>query len=67
MAIEIDFRSETWRALESMATNKLESLRKKNDGQLDELATAHLRGRIAELKDLLTLAKPAPAQEAGEY
>ena len=67
MALEIDFRGETWRALEEMATAKLEGLRKKNDGQLDDLKTAHLRGRIAELKDLLTLAQPAPAQEAGEY
>ena len=67
MAYEIDYRSETWKALEERASNKLDSLRRKNDGQLDDLATAHLRGRIAELKDLLTLAKPAPAQEAGEY
>ena len=67
MAFEIDFRSDTWRALEEMATTKLDGLRRKNDGQLDELKTAHLRGRIAELKDLLTLAQPAPAQEAGEY
>lgn len=67
MALEIDFRSETWRALEEMATAKLEDLRRKNDGQLDVVQTAHLRGRIAATKELLTLAHPAPAQEAGEY
>lgn len=67
MAFEIDFRSETWRALEVYANTKIDALRTKNDGALDAVTTAHLRGRIAALKDLLTLAKPAPAQEAGEY
>lgn len=67
MAFEIDFRSETWRALEAYANTRIDALRTKNDGALDAVTTAHLRGRIAALKDLLTLAQPAPAQEAGEY
>lgn len=66
MAIEIDFRSETWRAIEARCEKRLEDFRRKNDGQLNTEQTAHLRGRIAELKDLLTLATPAPALVADE-
>ena len=66
MAYQIDFRSETWRALEDVANSRLDDLRRKNDGQLDAMQTAHLRGRIAELKTLLTLAKPDPALVADE-
>ena len=66
MAYEIDFRSETWRALEERCNKRLEEMRRKNDGQLSAEQTAHLRGRIAEVKELLTLVNPAPAQMADE-
>lgn len=66
MAIEIDFRSETWRAFEALAQDRLDKYRRKNDGQLNAEDTARLRGRIAELKELLTLATPSPALVADE-
>lgn len=66
MSYEIDFRSDTWRAIEQRATNRLAEFRQKNDGHLSFDDTLRLRGRIAELKELLTLAKPAPALTADE-
>lgn len=66
MALTIDFRSETWRAIEEIAAKRIDDLRKRNDGQLNADETARLRGRLAELKDLLTLAKPDPALVADE-
>ena len=62
----IDFQSETWRAIEDRANLRLEELRKRNDGDLSAEQTAKVRGRIAELRDLLTLAQPAPALVADE-
>ena len=46
---------------------RIDELRRQNDSpQNSEQTTATLRGRIAELKELLRLAeKPAPAQEDG--
>lgn len=66
MALTIDFRSETWRAIEEIVTKRIDDLRKRNDSQLNADETARLRGRLAELKDLLTLAKPDPALVADE-
>lgn len=65
--LTIDFRSETWRAIEARCQARLEELRQKNDGNLSVEETARVRGRIAELKDVLTLAKPAPAIVADEF
>lgn len=63
----IDFTSPTWRAIEKLASQELATLREKNDSlTLDAIRTAELRGRIASLKDLLALAKPAPAQPADD-
>lgn len=66
----LDFTSTTWRAIEHMAQERIATLREKNDSpSMDALRTAELRGRIAAWKDLLALAKPAPAQtvDAGGY
>ena len=52
--------------IEDRANSRLEELRKRNDGDLSAEQTAKIRGRIAELKDLLTLAQPAPALVADE-
>lgn len=43
------------------AEARLASLRLKNDGDLDPIQTARLRGQIFELKQLLELDKPPPA------
>jgi len=53
---------ERWKALLS---ERLAQHREANDGlRNDERITAITRGRIAELKELLALAKPAPASVA---
>jgi hypothetical protein len=44
-----------WKRIEEILTYRLETYRKQNDAQLDERQTDRLRGRIAELKDLLAL------------
>ena len=41
---------------------RIDSLRRRNDGDLSERETSHLRGRIAELRNLLAqVAKPERA------
>lgn len=62
----IDFQSETWRMIEKRAGERLTMLRNKNDGDFPAEQTAKLRGRIFELKELLALANPAPANGADE-
>lgn len=44
-----------WLRVEEILKYRLEMYRKQNDAPLDERQTARLRGRIAELKDLLGL------------
>jgi hypothetical protein len=46
-----------WAKIEQYAREKLDVLRKKNDAPLTDLQTAQIRGRIAELKDLLDIAE----------
>jgi len=53
--------SAIWRGIEGKLKARLESLRVKNDGDATPEATARLRGRIAEVKDLLALGK-APVE-----
>lgn len=54
--MSIDVNSRTWTWLEQYMLNRLRTLREKNDnGKLDALATATLRGEIAAVKDLLAL------------
>ena len=66
----LDLSSTTWRVIEQMAQERIATLREKNDSpSMDALRTAELRGCIVAWKDLLALAKPAPAQtvDAGGY
>lgn len=57
-----DFQSRTWERMEAHLRERLAELREENDTRLDDVKTATLRGRIAEIKELLALAaKPAPA------
>ena len=66
----LDLTSLTWRKLQQHAESQIATLREKNDSpNLDALRTAEIRGRIAAWKELLALAKPAPAPtaDAGTY
>lgn len=47
-----------WRKIEESLNDHLCNLRKQNDGNLDETATASLRGRIAECKRFLAMGEP---------
>ena len=62
---EPDFTSDTWKALVARYESRLEDLRRRNDGDLNDVQTAKLRGRINEIREFLALAK-APEQIADE-
>lgn len=52
--------TDLWRKLEEHYTNRLQTLRETNDRAQSESETAKLRGHIAEVKAILTLAKEQP-------
>lgn len=55
---EADLASALWRRLSAHLEARLEQQRRKNDNDLDPIATAHVRGRLAELRALLARAEP---------
>lgn len=59
-----DIETALWRKLESYLEQRMETLRQTNDGDLDPMQTARLRGRIAELKSMLALSKDEPTVAA---
>lgn len=67
MAFEIDRQSSTWKAVMAWADERLQQQRLRNEGlSLNMEQTCITRGRIAELKALLALDNPDPAQVADE-
>lgn len=62
----IETRSAVWIKLHTHLRSQLQSLRERNDGtQLDAIETARLRGRIAQVKEILALGQPEPGQSDG--
>lgn len=62
---DTDAHSEAWLRIKEHLEQRLKAYRSQNDGDLDEIKTAKLRGRINELKYLLALDQkddPVPAQ-----
>lgn len=57
---KIERGSSVWQKIEKRLKEELESLRRKNDGNLPEIATARLRGQIAAVKDLLSIGTDKP-------
>lgn len=57
---QADRSSPLWRALEAHLTDRLATLRTRNDADAPPDKTAHLRGQIAEVKALLDLARDRP-------
>lgn len=55
-----DRQSQTWARLRAHLTERLQMLRAQNDGDLDPVATAKMRGRIAEIKAMLELEQDLP-------
>lgn len=54
---ETERTSPLWRKLEEHLKEKLEQYRAKNDGPLDPITTATVRGHIQSLRSLLALGK----------
>ena len=50
-----DRQNPVWLKVKGQYETRLQELRMKNDGQADAIATATMRGRIAEVKALLDL------------
>jgi len=57
---EADKRSPLWLALMIHWEARIDMLRMQNEGDKDQAETANLRGRIAELRANLALAKDQP-------
>lgn len=47
-------------AVREWLDERLVALRRKNDGDLDAVQTARIRGQIAEINNLLNLSAPPP-------
>ena len=62
-----DFNTRTWERLEAVLQARLSKLREENDDRLDETSTAFVRGRIAELKELLLLPENVAAPAKGGF
>ena len=53
-----EIQGSTWLKIAENLTEQLEILRKKNDGDLNEIETARLRGEIRAIKNLLAAGTP---------
>lgn len=61
-----DLISPTWARLRKHMEARLQSLRAKNDNDLDPIATAKLRGEVKALKNLLALSTTDQAMVADD-
>lgn len=61
---DLERASAAWLKLEKHLHSRIDALRRMNDTSRDPAATEKIRGRIAELKDLLAQVRPAPASIA---
>lgn len=57
---DIEMRSALWMKLQAHLEERLAVLRSRNDGVLTPEETCLLRGRIAQVKEILDLGKPDP-------
>lgn len=64
MLNEADLQTAVWLKLKKHLEERLESLRRKNDSDATETKTSKVRGRIAEVKELLAMAEPKKLQTA---
>lgn len=63
MLTDSERNSALWAKLETHYQQRLEQLRKQNDGDQPENTTTSLRGRIAEVKAILSLGKEQIPQD----
>ena len=52
--------SALWKKLSAYLEDRIQTYRLKNDGDMSELDTARLRGKIAACKEFLAVGEPAP-------
>ena len=62
----LEVTTSLWEKLAAHYQKRLVILREKNDGKLSAEETAHIRGQIQEVKQLLELAVPAPVINSGD-
>ncbi len=58
----LESQSAVWLKIEEHLMDRLSQLRSQNDGDLSEVETARLRGRISMCKELLALSYDEPAE-----
>lgn len=58
--------TQLWDELSRFISRRLNLMRAENDNDKDPIKTAHLRGRIAAMKELLALGSQEPAPEPAE-
>ena len=61
-----DRKSAVWLRVQEYVTEQIDVCRRKNDGDLDQFATASLRGEIRALKKILSLGESPPTMEADD-
>lgn len=65
---EHESQTAVWLKLEAYFKEQLESLRCQNDGDLSELDTSRIRGKLSLLKQIIALAeKPEQLQAEADY
>lgn len=64
--LDSDKKSGTWLRLKQHLEEQIDLCRRKNDGDIDQLATASLRGEIRALKRILMLGEDPPSMEADD-
>jgi len=55
-----ELQSATWQKLKKELYRELNTLREKNDKNLDAAETAHVRGQIQAIRNLLKIEEEAP-------
>lgn len=63
---EHDRQSALWKKLQAHLEARLQQMRERNDSAIDVVRTAKLRGRIAEIKYLLSLDEEQPIESGDE-
>lgn len=64
--LDSERKSALWLKLEKHIEEQIDLRRRKNDGDLDQFATASLRGEIRALKKILSLGESQPTMEADD-
>lgn len=64
--LESERKSALWLKLEKHINERIDVMRRRNDGDLDDRETARLRGKIAAFKELLELGQDPPQLEADD-